>query len=95
LPQAPTIRSKPIEVRRPVPAVSIAIGEMLAESCSKFSVPKCLISRNSAIRKPKSPMRFTIKAFFPAAAAESLMNQNPISRYDARPTPSQPMNISR
>ncbi len=40
-------------------------------------------------------MRFTMNAFLPAAAAESFVNQNPMSRYEASPTPSQPMNISR
>src|SRR6266540_4817822 len=37
---------------------------------------------------PRSPTRFTTKAFFAAVAAECLYCQNPISRYDARPTPS-------
>src|SRR5438309_964123 len=37
----------------------------------KSSDPKCLMSRNSAIRKPKSPTRLTMKAFLPADAAES------------------------
>ena len=44
---------------------------------------------------PKSPTRLTMKAFFPASAADFLLNQNPISRYEHRPTPSQPTNISR
>ena len=42
------------------------------------------------MRNPKSPMRLTMNAFFPAEAAESFVNQNPISRYDARPTPFPP-----
>ena len=40
-------------------------------------------------------MRLTMNAFFPADAAESFVNQNPISRYDASPTPSHPINIIR
>jgi hypothetical protein len=43
-------------------------------------------------RKPASPMRFVMKAFLPARALSGSSNQNPISRYDARPTPSQPTN---
>ena len=37
-----------------------------------------------------SPTRLITNAFLAAAAAEGLYCQNPISRYDARPTPSQP-----
>ena len=39
------------------------------------SVPKCWISRNSAIRKPKSPTRLVMNAFLPALAAESLQKE--------------------
>ena len=42
--------------------------------------------------KPKSPMRFTTKAFLPAAAADGLVYQNEISRYEHRPTSSHPRN---
>src|SRR3954466_14615722 len=44
---------------------------------------------------PMSPTRFTTKAFLAATAAEVLCCQKPISRYDARPTPSQPRNTTR
>ena len=37
-----------------------------------------------------SPTRLTTKAFLAAVAAVGLCCQKPISRYDARPTPSQP-----
>jgi hypothetical protein len=43
--------------------------------------------------KPKSPTRLTMNAFIAAALAEGFLYQKPISRYDARPTPSQPKNI--
>ena len=43
---------------------------------------------------PASPMRFTTNAFRPAAEALSLRYQNPISRYEQSPTPSQPMKRS-
>jgi len=94
-PQAPTIRRTPIAVSSPAPVFSGARGFTASNTCTKFSEPKCLISRNNAIRNPKSPMRWTMNAFFPADAAESLVNHNPISRYYASPTPSQPINIIR
>ena len=42
--------------------------------------------------KPKSPTRLTTKALMAAALAVGFLNQKPISRYEARPTPSQPKN---
>ena len=44
--------------------------------------------------KPKSPMRLTMNAFLPASAADCFLNQNPISRYEHSPTPSQPTNMT-
>ena len=41
-------------------------------------VPVCVYSRIIAAKKPKSPIRVTIKAFFAALAADGLWNQNPI-----------------
>jgi hypothetical protein len=38
-------------------------------------------------------MRFTMKAFFPASEALFFLNQKPMSRYEHRPTPSQPTNM--
>ena len=43
-----------------------------------------------AIINPMSPTRLTTKAFLAAVAADGLCCQKPISRYDAKPTPSQP-----
>ena len=45
------------------------------------------------IKKPKSPTRLTIKALIAAEFADFFLNQNPISRYDARPTPSHPKKV--
>ena len=45
--------------------------------------------------RPMSPTRLTTNAFLAAAAAESLCCQKPMSRYEARPTPSQPRNSPR
>ncbi len=42
-----------------------------------------------------SPTRFTTNAFFAATAADVLCCQKPMSRYDARPTPSQPRKTPR
>ena len=41
-------------------------------------------------RNPTSPMRFTTNALRPAAAFAASVNQNPMSRYEQSPTPSQP-----
>ena len=41
---------------------------------------------------PKSPTRFTRNAFMFAKIAVCLLYQKPISRYDTRPTASQPKN---
>ena len=46
--------------------------------------------------KPKSPTHALVtKAFLPATAAELRWNQNDTSRYEQRPTPSQPRNVTR
>ena len=42
--------------------------------------------------KPKSPTRFTTNALIAAALGAGFSYQKPISRYDIRPTPSQPKN---
>ena len=42
--------------------------------------------------KPKSPTRFTTKAFRFACMALGRVYQKPISRYETRPTASQPKN---
>ena len=82
-------------------AVTVSTPPVHAGFCASFkaislkvSVPKLASSRNMPMRKPKSPMRLTTKAFLPASAAVFFWNQKPISRYDARPTPSHPTNIS-
>jgi hypothetical protein len=45
--------------------------------------------------KPQSPIRFMTNAFFAANAGSGRSNQKPMSRYEQRPTPSQPTNMSR
>ena len=51
--------------------------------------------KNIAIMKPKSPTRLVTNAFTDALDARVRSNQKPTSRYEQRPTPSQPRNVSR
>ena len=51
-------------------------------------------SRKMPSTKPKSPMRFTMKALLPAVVFASSLCQKPISAHEQKPTPSQPTNIS-
>src|SRR5580765_7133864 len=81
----------------PVSAPNVASGgsaDTRTAICWKSRVPKILNSQNIPSTNPKSPIRLTTNAFLPASAAEGLVNQNPISRYEQRPTPSQPMNMT-
>ena len=48
--------------------------------------------RNIPIAKPKSPTLFTIKAFIAALFADSFLYQNPINKYEDKPTPSHQKN---
>src|SRR6185295_1655863 len=63
---------------------SVALPSPLAAT-NRMNIP----SRNA-----KSPTRFTMNAFLPAAALAMSWYQNPIKRYEHRPTPSQPTNRS-
>ena len=47
---------------------------------AKSSAPKARQTRNMAIMKPKSPIRFMMKAFLPASALALSLNQKPMSR---------------
>ena len=66
-----------------------------ADTSENAVVPKVAKSSMTPSAMPMSPTRFTTKAFLAAAAADGLCCQKPISRYDARPTPSQPRNTPR
>ena len=44
---------------------------------------------------PKSPIRLTMNAFFPASEADFFSYQKPMSRYEQSPTPSHPTNSTR
>ena len=44
--------------------------------------------------KPKSPTRLVMKAFLPAVAADCLVCQKAMRKYEQVPTPSQPRNVT-
>jgi hypothetical protein len=77
-------------------APNVASGQLvgLPRDLREVEAPGRLQTTNMPSRNPKSPMRLTTKAFFPASDADGLVNQNPMSRYEQRPTPSQPTNIT-
>ena len=53
------------------------------------NVPASRHSKSMPIRKPTSPIRVVMNAFFAASAAERRSHQNPISKNEQNPTPSQ------
>src|SRR4029077_2358212 len=89
----PRKRSKVAAVTTPIDS-SGAREETAHPTSWKSSVPKVTNSSSMPRMKPKSPMRLTTNAFLPASAADCFLNQKPISRYEQRPTPSQPTNIT-
>ena len=90
LPQAPSSNSSPITVAMVVPMRSAP-----ALTSTKAEDPKVASISMIASDIPMSPTRLTTKAFLAAVAAVGLCCQKPMSRYDARPTPSQPRNRPR
>ena len=76
-------------------AVPPGIAAAPAFTSTKAEEPKAASISMIAIDMPRSPTRLTTKAFLPAAAADGLCCQKPISRYEARPTPSQPTKSTR
>ena len=91
LPQAPSSSSRPITVAHGPPGIAAAP----ALTSTKAEEPKAASISMIASDMPRSPTRLTTKAFLAAAAADGLCCQKPISRYEARPTPSQPTNSTR
>src|SRR5271166_1691080 len=85
LPHAPRSSRKPRAVTTPWLADPTA-----PKTPVKVTEPNCANISMIATDRPTSPTRFAMKAFFAAVAAVGLYCQKPISRYDARPTPSQP-----
>ncbi len=95
LPVAP-MKSKRAMVER-TPNCAVSIGMVAARSATflKSNVPNVLKTRKTPRMKPQSPTRFVMNAFFPASAALFFSYQYPINKYEHRPTPSQPTNITR
>src|ERR1700727_2389092 len=85
LPHAPSRSSNPRAVATPDPPDLAA-----PNTPEKETVPNSANISMIASDSPTSPTRLAMKAFLAATAAEFLNCQNPISRYEARPTPSQP-----
>ncbi|OGL59394.1 MAG: hypothetical protein A3I72_10975 [Candidatus Tectomicrobia bacterium RIFCSPLOWO2_02_FULL_70_19] len=67
-----------MRVAAPLPAPRVAAA--WGSTTPKSSEPKRPKMRKRAIRKQKSPTRFTTKAFLPASAAESRSCQKPMRR---------------
>src|SRR5215212_7317965 len=90
LPQAPSSNSRPRTVAIVVPMSSApALTSTNAEDPNVASIS--MMARDI----PMSPTRLTTKAFLAAVAAVGLCCQKPMSRYEAKPTPSQPTNTTR
>ena len=77
-------------------AIVIAVIDA-GESWSRFAntsvycvVPSSANRMKIAMARPTSPTRFIRNAFLAAVAADGRFVYQPISRYEARPTPSQP-----
>ena len=90
LPTAPVNSSRQIHSSVPEPIISASLKTPV--NCS---VPVVTKIRNMPSVKPKSPTRLTRNAFLPAWLAVFLRNQKAMSRYEHRPTPSQPRKSSR
>src|SRR5437763_10166248 len=58
----------------------------------KSSEPNIRKTANIPNEKPKSPTRLTTNALIAAAFADGRSYQKPTSKYDIKPTPSQPKN---
>ena len=90
LPQAASRKARPSQVM-----VLSETLSMFSETTWKLTDPNVAISSIVPSAMPMSPTRLTTKAFLAATAAVVLCCQKPISRYDARPTPSQPRKTPR
>ena len=88
LPQAASSSIRAMAVSLPSPAARPASS--VPSTGPKAKVPNVVNISMIAMDRPMSPTRLTRKAFFAAVAALGLCCQKPISRYEARPTPSQP-----
>src|ERR1700675_2010750 len=85
LPHAASNSSSPIAVSTP----SLAAGDAANTPVNEID-PNVANITNMASASPTSPTRLTTNAFLACVPTDGLWYQKPISRYDARPTPSQP-----
>src|SRR5688500_9533121 len=90
LPHAPRSSSSPM-----INAVVAPTLGMPSLTSRNDDDPKVASMSMMARDMPMSPTRLTTNAFLAAVAATGLYCQNPMSRYDARPTPSQPTKSTR
>ena len=88
LPQAASSSMKPMPVI--VACCVVAACAARGSTSEKANEPKVVNISMMPMDRPMSPTRLTRNAFFAAVAALGLCCQKPISRYEARPTPSQP-----
>src|ERR1700749_1445109 len=85
LAQAPDSSSNPIHIN------ALWLAPAAEPKTPEYDrVPKLAKITKIASASPASPTRFITKAFLAAVAAAGLWYQNPTSRKEARPTPSQP-----
>ena len=85
MPQAASRSTSASAVAMPTEALPIE-----PKTPTNETVPNVLNIRKIAMSRPVSPTRFMMNAFFAAVAAAGRSLYQAISRYDARPTPSQP-----
>src|SRR4029078_161261 len=85
LPQAARSRRRPIHV-----IVLLGADEDASATPAIVTVPNVANMTMIAMDSPTSPTRLTMKASWAALAYSGRWFQKPRSRYDARPTPSQP-----
>src|SRR6476646_5089274 len=85
LPQAASSRSRPIHV-----IVLLGADDEASATPAIVTVPNVANITMIAMDSPTSPTRLTMNAFLAAVAYSGRWFQKPMSRYDARPTPSQP-----
>ena len=90
LPQAASRKSRPSTC-----SVVSEASPAAADTSAYAKEPNVAKTSIAPSARPMSPTRLTTKAFLAATAAEFLCCQKPISRYDARPTPSQPRKSPR
>ncbi len=69
---APTKSARQTAVRRPPAAYLAGSAAAIENIAPKSVVPKSAKQPKIPRTKPKSPMRFTMNAFLPASAAQSL-----------------------